>query len=203
MFKKLTAILLSATLLATLVGCGGSESTYEKGAWNGDVYRSDWIGLSFRLSDQSYSYDGDTQPSLWLYTGALYDEKSEPKVNDLEEVASVEFGAKDYKTTSQIVIYTEELVDEDMSADEFMREYEDLLNMYKINQCTFTSTNAGTRQICGTTYQKGTGTYDISMMGSYTFDMYVTIKEDRIVYIFHQYKDVDKEKAADMMNCFF
>lgn len=203
MKRKLLTLFICAMMVLNLIACG-EESTYDPGSWNEDLYVSNWLGLKYRLPDNVYKItDDEVYGRRFLYSGVFYGESDEPDVADLEDVVTIEMGACYLMDSYAIWIVTEEIPDDDLTIDDWIDEYMEMISNEVI---TFTITSDTPDVAIGDQTFREVKLHS-SAMGVHLYqDIYITQKEGRIVYILVEYggqmKDDAPEKLMSGLNTF-
>lgn len=203
MKRKLLTLFICVMMVLNLIACG-EESTYDPGSWNDDLYVSNWLGLKYRLPDNVYKItDDEVYGRRFLYSGVFYGESDEPDVADLEDVVTIEMGAYYLMDSYAIWIVTEEIPDDDLTIDDWIDEYMEMISNEVI---TFTITSDTPDVAIGDQTFREVKLHS-SAMGVHLYqDIYITQKEGRIVYILVEYggqmKDDASEKLMSGLNTF-
>lgn len=190
-------IILVATFIVLIMLFTACEekSTYQPGSWpSDDTYASSWLELMYKLPDNVYKItDEKTWGRRYLYSGVFYGDKDEPYVVDLEEVVTIEMCAYYVDENSYIWITSEEIPDENLTLDDFVDEYMEIISSPIMDIKVVEEKDSVT--VAGKDYRFIK--YIYSGFGSRQYHyMYITQQENRVNYILIEAVGNDGEEAV-------
>lgn len=190
MKRRILLDLICMMLVMSLTGCG-SKSTYEPGAWAESRYTSSWLGFTYELpEDVSIITDDKLYANRYLFSGAFYDDSDEEYVRDLDEVVTIEMGVSCMGSRNKLWIITEKMPDDELTIDDFVDEYVKMVSGV-MAEYEVVSDKDGV-VIGNQTFREVKLSGDLAGVSNYQ-DLYITQKEDRIIYILIEYSSTDKD----------
>ena len=130
--KRILLLLLTVCMLGTMVGCGSKEKekTISRGTIEGNVYTSEFMGLSFTKPD-SWVYSTDEEIAQVMNVGAEILERSEFEQKAAELATIYDMMVKDMLWGNNINISFENLVmsqASNITVEQYIETFKALMN---------------------------------------------------------------------------